>query len=178
MNVDFFRAYLLHPPTARHQQRAAGKLAIVAGLSIDEREATMLLSNYSDDLTKIELMWKGFNWTGGVTAEIRTIDVANDFSDVRTEVVDGEKALIRFMLKAPANRQSPRDGFGQIRRVQERIIKEFPHCYPGADYDLPAREDTTDKVHLSEFGAKKAAQLSADALNSDFFTAAVPLQGR
>jgi hypothetical protein len=54
----------------------------------------MLLSKYSDDRTKIELMWKGFNWTGGVTAEIRTIDVANDFSDVRTEVVDGEKALI------------------------------------------------------------------------------------
>jgi hypothetical protein len=97
VNVDFFRAYLLHPPTARHQQRAAGKLAIVAGLSIDEREATMLLSKYSDDRTKIELMWKGFNWTGGVTgvtAEIRSIDVANDFSDVRTEVVDGEKALI------------------------------------------------------------------------------------
>jgi hypothetical protein len=57
----------------------------------------MLLSKYSDDRTKIELMWKGFNWTGGVTgvtAEIRSIDVANDFSDVRTEVVDGEKALI------------------------------------------------------------------------------------
>ena len=473
-----FQSLVETPQRVETHGAAAGKLAIVAGLSIDEREATMLLSNYSDNRTNIELMWKGFNWTGGVTAEIRTIDVANDFSDVRTEVVDGEKALMRFMLKAPAiamirlrptrgaaakttlsisspanrlvfqrgqtgdatihvagncawpgavvearfidvatgkagawtslgtvhsdfsyrgdvsanagwysmevrahddensattsvnrvgvgevfvvvghsvahggdinlmgasddrvstialpagdmesqrryrltgdstflpepigrhfdfnvqpapvgngtyfwaafaeriaksqnvpvlllnaafggtsldhwaksargeqfehpfvnssigmpyirlehaltkycsvtglrailadqgqndwpendaakifenyqawiyqarkdanfpnlavvvNRQSPPDGFGQIRSVQERIIKEFPHCYPGADYDLLAREDTTDKVHLSESGAKKAAQLWADALDSDFFTAAVPLQAR
>ena len=123
MNVDFFRAYLLHPPTARHQQRAAGKLAIVAGLSIDEREATMLLSNYSDDLTKIELMWKGFNWTGGVTAEIRTIDVANDFSDVRTEVVDGEKALIRLLprrrLRPPGQRGYDRQSSPERIRCKE-----------------------------------------------------------
>ena len=73
------------------------------------------------------------------------------------------------------NRQSPPDGFGQIRRVQDRMIKEYPHCFPGADYDTLDKEDTTDKVHLSEAGETKAARLWADALDADFFKAAVPL---
>jgi hypothetical protein len=78
-------------------------------------------------------------------------------------------------LAVVVNRQSPPDGFGQIRRVQERIIREHPHCFPGADYDILAREDTTDKIHLSESGAKKAARLWAEALGPDFFKAALPL---
>ena len=79
-------------------------------------------------------------------------------------------------LAVVVNRQSPPDGFGQIRRVQDRMIKEHPHCFPGADYDTLAKEDTTDKVHLSEAGELKAARLWADALDADFFKAAVPLQ--
>ena len=78
-------------------------------------------------------------------------------------------------LAVVVNRQSPPDGFGQIRRIQDRMIKEYPYCFPGADYDTLAKEDTTDKVHLSEAGAIKAARLWADALNADFFKAAVPL---
>ena len=78
-------------------------------------------------------------------------------------------------LAVVVNRQSPPDGFGQIRRIQDRMIKEYPSCFPGADYDTLAKEDTTDKVHLSEAGAIKAARLWADALNADFFKAAVPL---
>lgn len=78
-------------------------------------------------------------------------------------------------LAIVVNRQSPPDGFGQIRRVQERIIREHPHCFPGADYDTLAPEDTTDKVHLSASGARKAAQLWADALDADFFKSAPPL---
>ncbi len=79
-------------------------------------------------------------------------------------------------LAVVVNRQSPPDGFGQIRRVQDRIIKEVPHCFPGPDYDTLAKEDTTDKVHLSESGARKAARLWADALDADFFKTAMPLQ--
>lgn len=79
-------------------------------------------------------------------------------------------------LAVVVNRQSPPDGFGQIRRVQERMIKEYPHCFPGADYDTLAREDTVDRVHLSESGEKKAARLWAEALNSDFFKNVEPLQ--
>ena len=78
-------------------------------------------------------------------------------------------------LAVVVNRQSPPDGFGQIRRIQERVIKEHPHCFPGADYDTLAKDDTTDRVHLSESGAKKAARLWAVALNADFFKAAAPL---
>ncbi|MCW3052971.1 MAG: hypothetical protein JWN14_2141 [Chthonomonadales bacterium] len=73
------------------------------------------------------------------------------------------------------NRQSPPDGFGQIRRVQERMIKEVPNCFPGADYDTLAKEDTVDRVHLSESGEKKAARLWAEALNVHFFNTAMPL---
>jgi xylan 1,4-beta-xylosidase len=79
-------------------------------------------------------------------------------------------------LAVVVNRQSPPDGFGQIRRVQDRMIKEVPHCFPGPDYDTLAKEDTTDKVHLSESGARKAVRLWADALDANFFKAAMPLQ--
>ena len=78
-------------------------------------------------------------------------------------------------LAVVVNRQSPPDGFGQIRRVQERMIREYPHCFPGADYDTLGKEDTVDRIHLSESGARKAARLWADALNADFFKAAEPL---
>ena len=78
-------------------------------------------------------------------------------------------------LAVVVNRQSPPDGFGQIRRVQDRMIKEHPHCFPGPDYDTLAREDTTDKIHLSESGARKAARLWADALDADFFRFTAPL---
>jgi len=78
-------------------------------------------------------------------------------------------------LAVVVNRQSPPDGFGQIRRVQERVIKECPHCFAGPDYDTLAKEDTVDKVHLSESGERKAAQLWADALTPEFFQKATPL---
>ena len=80
-------------------------------------------------------------------------------------------------LAVVVNRQSPPDGFGQIRRVQDRLVKEHPHCFPGPDYDTFAKEDTVDKVHLSEAGARKAARLWAEALNADFFKAAEPVPG-
>lgn len=78
-------------------------------------------------------------------------------------------------LAVVVNRQSPPDGFGQIRRVQDRMIKDYPHCFPGPDYDTLAREDTTDRIHLSESGATKAARLWAEALDANFFRTAVPL---
>ncbi len=78
-------------------------------------------------------------------------------------------------LAVVVNRQSPPDSFGQIRRVQDHMIKEHPYCFPGPDYDTLFKEDTTDKVHLSETGAKKAARLWADALDADFFKAAISL---
>ena len=81
-------------------------------------------------------------------------------------------------LAVVVNRQSPPGSTGQIRRVQDRMIKEYPECFPGPDYDTLGKEDTVDKVHLSESGAKKAAQLWADALGPQFFKAAVPLQAK
>jgi hypothetical protein len=81
-------------------------------------------------------------------------------------------------LAVVVNRQSPPDGLGQIRRVQERMIQEYPHCFPGPDYDTLDKKDTLDKVHLSESGARKAAQLWAEALDTEFFKVAVPLPAK
>ena len=81
-------------------------------------------------------------------------------------------------LAVVVNRQSPPDGFGQIRRVQDRMIKEYPFCFPGPNYDTFDKDDTVDKVHLSESGARKAAQLWATALDANFFKAAVPLPAK
>jgi hypothetical protein len=81
-------------------------------------------------------------------------------------------------LAVMVNRQSPPDGFGQVRRVQDRVIRELPFCFPGPDYDTLAKEDTVDRVHLSESGERKAARMWADALTADFFKAAVPLPAK
>lgn len=94
------------------------------------------------------------------------------------------KAWIDQVRKSPGlarlavviNRQSPPGGFNQIRRVQERMIAQHPDCFPGPDYDTLAKEDTTDRIHLSESGAAKAARLWADVLDAEFFRAAVPWQ--
>lgn len=78
-------------------------------------------------------------------------------------------------LAIVVNRQTPPGGYSQIRRVQERVIKDVPNCFAGPDYDTLGKEDTTDKIHLSESGARKAARFWADALSEDFFKAAEPL---
>ena len=36
------------------------------------------------------------------------------------------------------------------------MIAEFSYGFPGPDYDTLAKEDTVDKVHLSESSAKKS----------------------
>ena len=67
-------------------------------------------------------------------------------------------------LAVVVNRQSPPGGVNHVRRVQERMIQECPHCFPGADYDTLASEDTIDKIHLSASGATKGrAPLGGDA---------------
>ena len=81
-------------------------------------------------------------------------------------------------LAVVVNRQSPPDGFGQIRRVQDRVIREDPFCFPGPDYDLLAQHDTVDRIHLSQSGERKAAQMWADALTADFFKAVTPLPAK
>ncbi|MES2707689.1 MAG: sialate O-acetylesterase [Verrucomicrobiota bacterium] len=78
-------------------------------------------------------------------------------------------------LAVVVNRQSPPGSGGRIRRIQDRMILEFPHCFPGPDYETLAPEDTVDKVHLSESGAKKAAGLWTEALTAEFFKSAAPL---
>ncbi len=84
------------------QGAVAGRLAFAAGLSSDGREASMLISNSADPRGDFVLQWQGFAWTGGVTAEIRTVGTEQDFSMVRTETLPAESASLRLPLKAPA----------------------------------------------------------------------------
>lgn len=98
------------------------------------------------------------------------------FSNYKQWVAQARKDLGCPTLPVVVNRQTPPGGHTQIRRVQERMIKEYPYCYPGADYDTLAAEDTTDKIHLSKSGETKAAQLWAAALNANFYNTAAPFQ--
>jgi len=102
-------------------------------------------------------------------------DESKIFANYRAWIEQARKDAHFPGLAVVVNRQSPPDGFGQIRRVQERMIKEVPFCFPGADYDTLAKEDTVDRIHLSESGEKRAARLWAEALNATFFKNAVPL---
>jgi hypothetical protein len=77
-------------------------------------------------------------------------------------------------LAVVVNRQSPPDGSGSVRRAQDRMIQQVPNCFPGPDYDTLSKEDTTDRIHLSESGARKAAQLWAEALTTEFFQKSKP----
>ena len=201
----------------------AGKLAFCAGLSADGREASFLVSNFADSRSEIALNWKGFAWTGGVTAEIRTVDADSDFSNARSEPVTGESAALRLTLKAPALaliRLRPTGGATARRTLSitapaNRLVFQRGQAgnatihvagscaWPGApvearivdaatgkagewtslgtvqpDYGYRDKEDTTDRVHLSEAGGNKAARLWAEALNAEFFKAAVPLSAK
>jgi len=98
------------------------------------------------------------------------------FANYRAWIDQARKNPGFTRLAVVINRQSPPGGFGQIRPVQERMIAEHPDCFPGPDYDTLAKEDTTDRIHLSASGATKAARLWADALNAEFFRTAVPWQ--
>lgn len=102
-------------------------------------------------------------------------DAEKVFANYRAWIEQARKDAGFPELAVVVNRQSPPDGFGQIRRVQERVIREVSHCFAGPDYDTLAKEDTTDRVHLSEPGAIKAARMWADALSPSFFREAQPL---
>ncbi|MEO8351884.1 MAG: sialate O-acetylesterase, partial [Chthoniobacteraceae bacterium] len=111
-----FRAFQSLVETPRRVEThgsVPGKLDFAAGVSKDGRSATMLVSNFGDARSEIVLNWKGFSWTGGVTAEVRIVDADDDGSNVRDEGVDGASPLLRLTLKVPAIaviRLRPTDG--------------------------------------------------------------------
>lgn len=81
----------------------AGKLAFGAGLSADERQATMLVSLLSGSQSEIVLSWKGLAWSEAVTAEVRVIDATHDFSkEMTTPTALGSGASLRLQLNPPA----------------------------------------------------------------------------
>ena len=79
-------------------------------------------------------------------------------------------------LAIVVNRASPPGNRPIIRRVQEQMIREVPHCYAGPDYDTLPKSARYDAVHFSASGLPRAAQLWAEALTPSFFQQAVPYQ--
>lgn len=76
-------------------------------------------------------------------------------------------------LAVVVNRQTPFLRCTQIRQAQERMIA-VPNCFPGPDYDLLAREDRPDEIHLGASGAAKAAEMWATAVSGEFLRKAIP----
>jgi hypothetical protein len=97
-----FHCLLETPRRVETRGAVAGKLAFAAGLSSNGREASLLVSNFADSRSDIVLNWKGLTWTGGVMAEIRTVDAGNDFSNARSESITEQRPALRLSLKAPA----------------------------------------------------------------------------
>lgn len=77
-------------------------------------------------------------------------------------------------LAVVVNRQTSPGGKTQIRRAQERMLRDVPHTFPGPDYDTLAKTDRYDDIHFSASGLPRAAQLWADALTPRFFQEARP----
>jgi hypothetical protein len=104
----------------------------------------------------------------------------NDAGKVFTNYVTWVKQA-RVDLGFPAlavvvNRASPPGNRPIIRRVQEQMIRDVSHCYPGPDYDTLRKSDRYDDVHFSASGLPHAAQLWADALTPRFFQQVTPYQ--
>jgi|GEM_PF-190305 len=77
-------------------------------------------------------------------------------------------------LAVVVNRQTPFGDKIAIRQAQDRVIREVPNCFPGPDYDLLQASGFSDRIHLNEAGAGKAAQLWAAALDTSFFAQSAP----
>ena len=78
-----FQGLVRTPRRVETRGAVAGKLAFVAGLSTDEREATMLMSNFADG-------WKELEWStrpGGGYAPIGLQEFAKPYSSADLYIV-------------------------------------------------------------------------------------------
>lgn len=103
-------------------------------------------------------------------------DAGKVFTNYVTWVEQARADLAFQALAVVVNRASPPGNRPIIRRVQEQMIREVPHCYAGPDYDTLRQSDRYDAVHFSASGLPHAAQLWADALTPKFFQQAIPYQ--
>ncbi|HTD67936.1 MAG TPA: sialate O-acetylesterase [Candidatus Limnocylindria bacterium] len=103
-------------------------------------------------------------------------DAGKVFTNYVTWVKQARADLTFPALAVVVNRASPPGNRPIIRRVQEQMIREVPHCYSGPDYDTLRKRDRYDGVHFSASGLLHAAQLWADALTPRFFQQVTPYQ--
>ena len=103
-------------------------------------------------------------------------DAGKVFTNYVTWVEQARADLAFPALAVVVNRASPPGNRPIIRRVQEQMIREVPHCHAGPDYDTLRQSDRYDAVHFSASGLPHAAQLWADALSPQFFRQAAPYQ--
>jgi hypothetical protein len=103
-------------------------------------------------------------------------DAGKVFTNYVTWVEQARADLGFPALAVVVNRASPPGHRPIIRRVQERMIREVPHCYAGPDYDTLRPSDRYDAVHFAASGLPHAAQLWANALTPRFFQETRPFQ--
>lgn len=97
-----FQSLVETPRRVETRGAVPGRLAFAAGLSADGRTATLLVVNFADQRSNLDLIWKGLAGVDGTTAEVRIVDADNDYSRVQTRPVAGGAASMRVSLKAPA----------------------------------------------------------------------------
>ncbi len=95
------------------------------------------------------------------------------FNYYKTSVDQSRKDLGFENLAVVVNRHTPFFRDKAIREAQERMLKTHD-CFPGPDYDIFAKEDRPDQIHIGEKGLPKAAKMWADALDADFFKNSKP----
>ncbi|MCC6235488.1 MAG: hypothetical protein IT580_22820 [Verrucomicrobiales bacterium] len=97
-----FQGLVETPNRVETRGGVSGKLGFAAGLSADGRTATMLVANFADPRSDWVLSWKGLSGVEAFAAEIRRVDGAHEFGEVRTERITGGGASLRLKLEAPA----------------------------------------------------------------------------
>jgi hypothetical protein len=103
-------------------------------------------------------------------------DAGKVFANYSAWIKQARADLAFPALAIVVNRASPPGNRPVIRRVQEQVIREVPHCYPGPDYDTLRKTDRYDDVHFAASGLPHAAELWASALTDSFFKKATPYQ--
>ena len=103
-------------------------------------------------------------------------DAGKVFANYSTWIKQARADFACPTLAIVVNRASPPGNRPIIRRVQEQVIREVPHCYCGPDYDTLRKTDRYDGVHFAASGLPHAAEIWAKALTTDFFRHVTPYQ--
>lgn len=100
--LQAFHGLLETPRRVATLGATAGKLAVVAGLSADGTEASVLVSNFAQPQADHRLDPLHLPWSGPTAVEIRIVDASHDFKLISSTTNALSNAAINLSLKAPS----------------------------------------------------------------------------